>query len=46
MPKVKAMNLCPQIAWSPRAQQAAISREDILHKAFIAFAQQGYEAVS
>lgn len=40
------MNLCPRLRGRPHCQQAAISREDILHKAFIAFAQQGYDGVT
>ena len=40
------MNLCPRLRGRPRCQQAAISRDDIIEQAFIAFAQQGYEGVS
>jgi|GEM_PF-1354425 len=40
------MNLCPRLRGRPRCQQAAISRDDIIEQAFLAFAQQGYEGVS
>ena len=40
------MNFCPRSRGRPRCQQAALSREQIIERAFIAFAEQGYEQVS
>ncbi len=40
------MNLCPRTRGRPRAKDTIISREEIVQKAFIAFAEQGYDAVS
>ena len=40
------MNLCPRLRGRPRCQENVISRPDIVEKAFIAFAEQGYEGVS
>ena len=40
------MNLCPRLRGRPRCQEHVTSRPDILEKAFIAFAEQGYEGVS
>lgn len=40
------MNFCPRLRGRPCSKQAAISRDDIIQKAFIAFAEQGYEGVS
>jgi len=40
------MNLCPRLRGRPRCQENVISRPDIVEKAFIAFAEHGYEGVS
>lgn len=40
------MNLCPRLRGRPRCQENVTSRSDIVEKAFIAFAEQGYEGVS
>ena len=40
------MNFCPRSRGRPRCQQAALSREQIIERAFLAFAELGYEQVS
>lgn len=40
------MNFCPRSRGRPRCQQAALSREKIIERAFLAFAELGYEQVS
>lgn len=40
------MNLCPRLRGRPRCQENVISLSDIVEKAFIAFAEHGYEGVS
>ena len=40
------MNFCPRSRGRPRFQQAALSREQIIERAFLAFAELGYEQVS
>ncbi|TQC95632.1 TetR/AcrR family transcriptional regulator [Moraxellaceae bacterium AER2_44_116] len=40
------MNLCPRLRGRPRCQENVTSRPNIVEKAFIAFAEQGYEGVS
>lgn len=40
------MTLCPRLRGRPRYQEHVISRADLVEKAFIAFAEQGYDGVS
>lgn len=40
------MNLCPRRRGRPHTQEAALSREQIIERAFLAFAEQSYEQVS